>query len=58
MIKHLLLIVDQVDDDAIIDIESVLSSFQCLKGTNIIITDTVQSAMTTMQVMTVKGSLN
>lgn len=58
MIKHLLLIVDHVDDEAIIDIESVLSSFECLKGADIIITDTVQSAMTTMQVMTVKGSLN
>ncbi len=56
MIKHLILIVDSTNDElAIIE---ALEAVPSLKGTDIIITDTVKSAMTTMQVMTIKGSMN
>lgn len=58
MIKHLVLIVDGIDDETSDDIQKILDHLPVVNGTNIIISDSVDSTINVLRTISAKGSMN
>ncbi len=55
MIKHIVIILDDFDEDAVANIDEAMAGIACLDEAGVIITDKVESAIRHLQLTTVSG---